>query len=151
MKGVVLDAAGIGVAGARVGGGLSLVTTDATGHFTLPDVPLGRQTIVAVSDAQGSSGRAAVDLTRPGEEVSATIVLDAIGTLPALSSALTVSRPSRELPPTCTSCRFENGRIEIIGQAVSDSAGHYQMPDIPVGKYRLSAFTSDFSDGNLVW
>ncbi len=151
VKGVVLDAAGNGVPGARVGGGLSLVTTDATGHFTLPDVPLGRQTIVAVSDAQGSSGRANVDLTRPGEEVSATIVLDSIGSVAGTLFRVDGVTPVAGVTAYLYKLPIENGRIEIIGQAVSDSAGHYQMADIPVGKYRLTAFTSDFSDGNLVY
>ena len=68
-----------GVAGAQVGGGRTLVVTDATGHFTLPDVPLGRREIVAVSDALATSGRANVDITRAGEEVAVTIVLDSVG------------------------------------------------------------------------
>ena len=66
VKGVVLDAFGAGVAGAQVGGGRTLVVTDATGHFTLPDVPLGRREIVAVSNALATSGRANVDITRAG-------------------------------------------------------------------------------------
>src|SRR5262249_33018091 len=51
VKGVVKDPAGNGVPDARIGGGYSLANADSTGHFTLTDVPLGKRTIVAVSDA----------------------------------------------------------------------------------------------------
>ncbi len=150
VKGVVLDASGAGVPGAHVGGGRSLVTTDATGHFTLPDVPLGRRTIVAVSDALGTSGRVDVDITRVGEEVSATIVLDSVG---AVAGTLFLADGTTAVPGISVylyKVPIEGGRIEIVGQAVSDDGGHFQMAEIPIGTYRLTAFRADFSDGNLV-
>ncbi|MEN3336344.1 MAG: large repetitive protein, partial [Acidobacteriota bacterium] len=150
VAGVVLDADGHGVPDARVGGGLSLVTTDATGHFLLPDVPLGRHAIVAVSDALDAEGRADVDLTRPGEEVPATIILDSVGAV-----AGTLFRVDAVTPvPTVAVYLFKlpiiGGRVEIVGQATSDENGHYQMPSVPVGNYKVTAFLGDLSDGNLL-
>jgi len=149
VRGVVLDASGNGVANARVGGGLSLVTTDATGHFLLPDVPLGRRTLVAVNDVDGTSGRADVDLTRPGEEVSATIVLEAVGTIAGTIYRVDGVTPVPGITAYLYKLPIQNGRVEIIAQATADSNGHYQMTTIPAGKYRLTAFQPDFGDGNL--
>ena len=150
VVGIVLDAEGHGVPNAQVGGGRSLVTTDAAGKFRLPDVPLGRHSIVAVSDALGSSGRADVDLTRPGEEVPATIVLESVGSVAGTLFQVDGSTPVPGVSVYLYKLPIQHSRIEIVGQATSDENGHYQMAEIPVGQYRLTAFTSDFSDGNLV-
>ena len=79
VKGIVFDADGNPVAGATVGGGFSLATTNANGEFVLTDVPVGSRGIVAVSQAIGSSGTANIDLVSEGDEVNATIVLGAAG------------------------------------------------------------------------
>ncbi|MEQ1868664.1 MAG: Ig-like domain-containing protein [Vicinamibacterales bacterium] len=150
VKGIVLDPLGAGVPGAQVGGGLSLVTTDGAGRFTLPDVPLGRRTIVAVSDTLATSGRADVDVTRVGEEVAATIVLDAVG---AVAGTLFLADGNTVVPGIAVylyKLPIERNQIEIVGQATSDANGHFQMAAIPIGTYKLTAFTPDFSDGNLL-
>ena len=149
VKGVVLDAAGAGVPGAQVGGGRTLVTTDATGHFTLPDVPLGHREIVAVSAALATSGRANVDITRVGEEVAATIVLESVGKVAGTLFLVDGATPVPGIAVYLYKLPIKDQRIEIVGQAISDENGHYQMPAIPIGPYRLSAFKGDFSDGNL--
>jgi hypothetical protein len=149
VKGVVLDASGAGVAGAQVGGGRTLVVTDATGQFTLPDVPLGHREIVAVSDALATSGRADVDLTRAGDEVSVTIVLDSVGTVAGTLFLADGNTPVPGVTAYLYKVPIKDQRLEIVAQAVSDQNGHYQMPAIPLGSYRLTAFKSDFSDGNL--
>ncbi|MCU0256490.1 MAG: carboxypeptidase regulatory-like domain-containing protein, partial [Vicinamibacterales bacterium] len=79
VTGVVLDPSGGPVAGARVGGGLSIVTAGGDGRFTLVDVPVGRRAIVAVSDALGTRGQAEIDVLRAGETYNATVVLSAVG------------------------------------------------------------------------
>ena len=149
VKGVVLDPAGRGVADARVGGGLSLTTTDANGRFTLPDVPLGRREIVAVSDALGSSATVTVEITRSGEEVPATIVLESVGRVAGTVFRLGGTTAVPGIALYLYKLPVQHGQIEIIGQATTDESGHYQMQAIPVGRYRLSAFTANFSDGNL--
>ena len=75
VNGVGLDPSGAPVAGARVGGGLSIVTSGADGRFTLTDVPVGRREIVAVSDALKTRGTTVVDLIRAGDTANATVVL----------------------------------------------------------------------------
>ena len=140
---------GHGVAGARVGGGLSLTTTDANGHFTLPDVPLGQREIVAVSDALGSARGSTVDITRAGEQVPATIVLDSVGRVAGRSSVWTARPRCRAFRCICTSCRSKTARSKSSDRPPPTRTATIEMAAIPVGHYRLSAFTSDFSDGNL--
>jgi hypothetical protein len=147
VKGIVLDPDGNGVAGARVGGGYSLSVTDATGHFTLNDVPLGSHTIVAVSDALQATARTTVDLLRAGEEVPVTLVLDSLATVKGTIFRLD-GNPAPNVPVYLF--RLEKGSVLVVGQAISDDGGHYTMNAVPLGDYTLSAFASDFSDGNLV-
>ena len=148
VRGVVLDPAGTPVAGARVGGGLSLAVTDTAGRFLLPDVPLGRRGITAVSDALQSSATVEIDLVRVGEEVPLTLVLDSVA-----SVAGTVFRvdgaPAANIPVYLFKSLPGGGGIAVIGPATSDDNGHYQLSAVPLGDYKLSAFTTDFTDGNF--
>ena len=149
VRGVVLDSAGARVAGARVGGGLTLSTADANGEFVLTDVPVGRRSIVAVSDALGVTGSAEVDILRAGEVVNVTIVLPASGSIagrvvladgatPAANVAVYVFRKTGA------------GAIQVLGQAVTDSNGAYRVDRLVPDQYEVSAFARDFSDGNIV-
>jgi 5-hydroxyisourate hydrolase-like protein (transthyretin family) len=147
VKGRVLDPDGNGVAAARVGGGYSLTVTDSTGHFTLNDVPLGERTITAVSDALQSTGTAVVDLVRAGEEVPLTIVLNSYGTVAGVLSRFD-GTPAPNVPIYLF--RIDKQNVIVVGQAVSNEAGQYTIESVPLGDYTLSAFTGDFSDGNLV-
>ena len=54
---------------------------DATGEFSLDDVPVGRAVLVAVSDSLASTGSVVIDIARAGETVNVTIVLAPAGTL----------------------------------------------------------------------
>ena len=76
VSGVVRSADGTPVAGAEVGGGFTLVTTDANGAFLLPDVPLGDREISAVDRVRNLGGKARVQLVRPGEQVAVDVVLE---------------------------------------------------------------------------
>jgi hypothetical protein len=79
VQGRVLDADGTPVAGAEVGGGLSLTTTNAQGEFTLTDVPVGRREIVANSRACPRAAAPPSTSSVPERSVGATIVFDAQG------------------------------------------------------------------------
>ncbi|MGE5243771.1 MAG: carboxypeptidase regulatory-like domain-containing protein [Betaproteobacteria bacterium] len=149
VHGTVLDASGTPIAGARVGGGLSLTTSDASGQFTLADVPVGHRTIVAVSDQLGSRGQADIDLVHDGDTVNVTLVLNSVAAV-----AGTVFRADGVTPvPNNKVYLFAStggGSINVVGTATTDQAGHYTFGQVPLGDYTVSAFTSDFSDGNLV-
>lgn len=147
VVGRVLDATGQGVPNARVGGGLSLTTTDTTGAFTLTDVPVGHREIVAVSDALGVRGTVSIDLLQAGETIGATIVLPSTA-----SVAGTVFEADRTTPVAGVTVNLftrEGGSINVVGTALTDAGGHYRIDNIAVGDYQASAFRSDFSDGNI--
>ncbi len=149
VQGVVLDADGRPVAGARVGGGLSLVTTDAAGAFTLPDVPVGRAEIVAVSDALGTRGSAFVDIVRAGQVADVTIVLEAVGSIGG-----TVYRTDGTTPVPANKVYVfypgAGGSIQVVGTATTDAGGRYTFGRLPLrDDYTVSSFLPDFSDGNI--
>jgi len=144
IKGVVKDADGVPVADAEVGGGLSLTKTDANGLFTLTDVPIGSRTIVAVSQALFAKGQAAVDVSTPGLEYGATIVLQAQGGIYG-----TIHTADNALASGIKVYLLQNG--SIVAVATSNASGAYQFANVPVngGQYDVSAFLPDLSDGNI--
>ena len=149
VRGVVRDANGSAMSGVRVGGGYSLTTSDANGEFTLTDMPVGRATITAVSDQIGSQGTARVDIVRAGETVNVVVVLEAVGGVAGVVRRSDGVTPAAGIRVNV----FEfigGGAIRVVGTAITDDQGGYSLSRIRVGDYLVSAFTSDFSDGNIV-
>jgi hypothetical protein len=152
VEGVVLDGNGQPVAGARVGGGLSLTSADQSGRFRLVDVPVGHREIVAVSDELATSGTAAVDLLQAGQVVNATIVLQGTGSVAGTVYAADGVTPLANVKVYLFHVigLAEGAGINVDASAVTDSAGHYALPVVPLrSDYTLSAFRSDFTDGNV--
>jgi hypothetical protein len=153
VRGVVLDPSGAPVAGARVGGGLSLATTDAQGRFVLTDVPTGRREIVAVSDALATKGSVFVDVLAAGEEVGATIVLSAVGSVAGTIVGSDGVTPQPGVAVYLIGRCETGGGVCVHGQATTDDLGRYRIDGVRVlqnADYRISAFAADFSDGNVV-
>lgn len=148
VRGIVLDADGNPVAGVAVGGGMSLVSTNAEGIFELKDVPVGKRPIVAVSEAMGSSGMAEVDLLAEGEEIYATIVLKPTGSVTG-----TVFESDGVTPvPNLKVYLWEPDEegIRVVATAVTDAQGRYRMDKVPASTgYKLSAFLPDMTKGNV--
>lgn len=148
VRGRVVTSDGAPVPDARVGGGLSLTTVDASGQFLLTDVPVGHRVLVAVSDALGSTGSAAIDIIRAGDEVPVTIVLQSVaavaGRIVAADGATPVANIKVYLFQECA------GGVCVSGEATSDQNGGYRIDKVALGDYSVSAFRSDFSDGNIV-
>lgn len=147
VSGIVLDSDGNPVAEARVGGGVSLTTTDTLGEFILSDVPSGRRSIVAVSDALGAQGSALVDVASSGEETRATIVLDTVGAV-----AGTVFRADGTTPVAGLKVYLleeTSGGTSVVATADTGPTGSYRIDKVRKGSYTVSAFLSDLSDGNI--
>ncbi len=148
VHGIVLDPNGQPVAGTRVGGGLSLSTTNAAGQFTLTDVPIGRRDIVAVSDTLGARGTATIDLVRAGESVNVTIVLGSIGSISGV-----VYQPDGLTPvanQTVYAFKKAGEGIQVVGQAATNTAGGYRIDHLGVGEYFVSAVNNSLNAGNVV-
>ncbi|MGC4081206.1 MAG: carboxypeptidase regulatory-like domain-containing protein [Vicinamibacterales bacterium] len=148
VTGVVIDSTGQPVAGAIVGGGLSLTTTNASGQFTLTDVPIGHRELVAVSEALGARGRTAVDLVQAGQTVNATITFDPVGSVSGQVVAADGVTPVPNVKVYLF--RKEAGSIVIVGQTTAGATGGFQIGPVPAGTYQLSAFNASFTDGNIV-
>jgi len=146
VHGTVLDALGKPVADARVGGGLSLAMSDAVGAFTLTDVPVGHVTIIAVSDALHSKGSAEVDVVRAGEEMNVTIVVAASGGVAGTVRQFD-GTPAAGIKTYLFNERL--GSVTVVGTTVTDDQGQYSFSQVPLDDYSVSAFRSDFSDGNV--
>ena len=141
VRGVVLDADGFPVEAAQVGGGATLQTTNATGEFELPDVPLGQRTITALHAPTQSTGSITASLTVPNETVNVQIVLEARGTITGIVA-------DGSGAPVAGLKVFLLGGLNRAG--LTDAQGGYRFEHVPVGSYQVSAFTEDFSDGNIV-
>ncbi len=154
VRGRVVTPDGAPVTDARVGGGLSLAAADATGQFLLTDVPVGHRTLVAVSDSLGSTGSADVDIIRAGDEVPVTIVLASVASVAGqvvAANGSPVANIKVYLFEECLSAGPDPApSICIVGDATTDQSGGYRIDKIRLGDYSLSAFRSDFSDGNIV-
>jgi len=152
VSGTVVDSAGQPVAGARVGGGLSLTTTDTSGHFTLTDVPVGRSRLVAVSDALGSVGGVDIDIARQGETISAVIVLQAAGVITGIvrdSSGTPVPNLDVYLLNRPDLAKGGENSIAVRSSTTTEANGRYRFERVVAGEYRVSAFNPDFTDGNV--
>ena len=141
IVGVVRDADGTPVAGAIVGGGIALVSTSATGDFTLTDVPIGQRTVTALDQARQLTGSASVTLSVPGETARTQVILEARGAIAGRVFEADAITPVSSL------------KVFVLGarnlSTVTDANGGYRFDNIPVGPYTVSAFRSDFSDGNV--
>ncbi|MDD2853093.1 MAG: carboxypeptidase regulatory-like domain-containing protein [Desulfuromonadaceae bacterium] len=148
INGFVKDSTGNPVAGAQVGGGVSLATTAADGSFRLIDVPVGRRTLVAVSQALGAKGQATLDISVPGVEYPATIVLEAQGAVFGTVRTQTGAAASGIDVYLISTC---GGNPCVIGTSTTNTTGAYEITNVPVSgsEYKVSAFRPDLSDGNI--
>jgi protocatechuate 3,4-dioxygenase beta subunit len=154
VRGIVVDPHGYPVAGARVGGGLSISSTGIDGMFLLNDVPIGRRDIVAVSDALQTQGRTTIDISRPGEEVFTTVVLSGRGSI-AGQIRKSDGTPASEVNVVLMrkSIFWDWGKekysVEVFGRTKTDANGRYIFRALELGAYEVTAFSSNFNEGNI--
>ena len=153
----MLDASGNPVPDAVVGGGLSLVNVAASGadagRFTLPDVPIGRREIVAVSQSLQAQGRTTVDLVVPGETVNATVVLEPTASIAGvIRNRDGVAQAGVKVWVFTAPCYDKETLQESIcveAQTTTDANGAYRVDKLRLGTYSVSAFLPGFKDGNV--
>ena len=148
VEGVVVDAGDSAVPNARVGGGLSLTTTNNEGKFVLPDVPVGRREIVAVSDALGSRGSITLDILKAGDVVPAKIVLAAVGRV------IGTVRKADGTPVAGVKVHLfdrAGDSVDVRGTATTNENGAYEIVKVPAEKpLFVSAFNAALTDGGVV-
>lgn len=140
IEGQVLDGAGQPVAGATIGGGPQLTQSDATGRFTLSDMPLGKREIQALVTEGELFVATTVHLTRPGETVVVTLRLPVVGRIAGRVTEADGVTPVANLEVIAIGPK-------LLGSK-TDANGFYLIPFAVEGNYLLSAFKSDFKDGN---
>jgi hypothetical protein len=149
VRGTVVDASGAPVPGASVGGGLSLTTTGPAGTFVLTDVPVGHREIVAVSEALGTKGSATIDIVQAGQEVNVTVVLEGVAGVAGRVFEADGTTPVGGVTVYLFTNQEEG--VAVAASAVTDLLGAYTFPKVPLSAlYFLSAFRSNFSDGNIM-
>ena len=119
----------------------ALVRTDANGAFELDDVAIGQRQISALDEATQSSASATVNLLNAGDSVNVQIVLPGQGSI-----AGRVFEADGQTPMAGISIVLLGG---INASTVTDANGGYRFDHLAVGAYQVSAFRSDFSDGNV--
>jgi hypothetical protein len=141
VRGVVVGPNGQRVANAVVGGGLALVRTDANGAFELDDVPVGQRQISALDEPTQATASASVNLLNAGDVVNVELVLPGQGSIAGRVFEADGQTPMAQLT------------VILLGSVntstVTDANGGYRFDHLAVGAYQVSAFRSDFSDGNI--
>jgi hypothetical protein len=149
VTGKVVNAAGLPVAGARVGGGPTLATTDAQGIFSLADMPVGTRRIVAVSDAMGAEASADVTVARAGDTANVLLVMPAVGAIAGTVLGTDGTTPVRN-NDVFLFTRNYNGSVNLIQSGRTDANGAFRFDNIASGEYQLSAFNASFTAGNIL-
>ncbi|MGH2408152.1 MAG: carboxypeptidase regulatory-like domain-containing protein [Candidatus Limnocylindrales bacterium] len=136
ISGTVSDAQdGSAIAGATVSDGTRSATADASGRYTLANVPAGGDTVKAAASGYGSASRA-VTVTA-GQTLPANLTLTALPANGAVSGTITDSASSKGIAGATVS--------DGSTTATTDSAGAYTLANLPAGSYSLTAAASGFA------
>ncbi len=132
ISGQVVTASGTPVPFATVVAGASLVTADATGRFTISNVPVGSHTVRGQHPETGNIGQATVALLSSGQTVEVTVVLPAAGTITGR-----VYQADGVTPILDPDVRIitEGG----YSPAMVDATGRYTFENRRVGSYQVGA------------
>ncbi len=140
VEGQVLDGAGNPAVGVTIGGGPQIAISDSNGRFTLFDMPLGTHDLQAMIPETQILTKGTVKLVRPGETVGAILRLPAVGRITGSIRRADGSTPVSDLEIVLTGPKLYFSR--------TDANGRYLVENVVAGQYLISAYTSDFSDGN---
>jgi hypothetical protein len=141
ITGVVVSPSGQPVPNALIGGGMALVRTDAAGTFTLQNVPVGSHQISALDEATQATASASVNLLNAGDTVNVRLAFPGTGSI----AGRVFQADGVTAMPQLTVFLLGGS----IASTVTDANGGYRFDRLPIGPYKVSAFLSDFSDGNI--
>ncbi|HVN52660.1 MAG TPA: carboxypeptidase-like regulatory domain-containing protein, partial [Acidimicrobiales bacterium] len=147
IEGIVVDALGAVVAGAKVVGGPTLTQSDALGRFEIPYLPLGTFTIYAQAPDSQGTGSATVSIQSPTDVLPVVIKLEPMG---SISGTLRDANGAVVVGQEVQAWTTYNGNYGVIGSVYTTTTGAYQFKSYPVGHYELVAVTGNYGDGGKV-
>lgn len=146
VRGLVRDALGNAVPHATVAGGPTQTEADENGWFEIPNLPIGRFTIYGQDTNSLATGSEEVQIVSADDIIDIVITLEAVGTIEG-----TVYQADAITPAAGQAVQLwvEAAVDGVIGEAVTDEAGHYEFVNYPVYDYSVRAVTADYGDGGM--
>ncbi|MBW7884137.1 MAG: carboxypeptidase regulatory-like domain-containing protein, partial [Caldilineaceae bacterium] len=141
VRGAVFEDNGTPAAGISIYGGPAVVTTDSSGQFVLENIPVGTRQLTALDPVRNRTVQKGVHIANDGDEAIVQFVMPARGIISGrvFEAGGTVPAP--------------NVKVIIYGSGVyktfTNDKGEYTVENMPLGEYKVAAFLSDFSDGNI--
>jgi len=130
VEGVVRDAQGQPVAGARIAGGTALVETDANGFFHVDGVTAGTISIEAGNPQNKRRGSATVTVL-PGQTVTAAVTLEARATI----VGRVLDANGQPVPDVTVRLPQDGGYTFVF----ANHNGVFRLPNLPLGSYLIQA------------
>jgi hypothetical protein len=141
VRGLVRDAFGNAVAGAKVAGGPVLTQTEADGSFRIDGLPVGSFTIYAQAAGARALGKMQVETHGPSEVQTVVITLEGVGGIEGR-----IFEANGTTPVKAQQVQLWTGP-GVIGETVTDNDGFYRFANFPLRDYSVIAVRSDYGDG----
>ncbi len=145
VRGLVRDALGQPVAGAKVAGGPTLTETDDQGEFEIKGLPLGRFTLMAQGPDYPALGKLEVDSLGPGEVQELVLTLEPVG---SITGTLYQADGITPIPNQKVQL-WKEPDVGVLAETHSLSDGQFRFENYPVGDYSLRAVRRSGDDGGM--
>jgi uncharacterized membrane protein len=140
ITGSVTDAeGGSPIAGATVSDGTRTVTTDATGEYTIADVPAGTYQVTASKEGYQSSSTTVNVLS------GSSAVADLALTAAMLPGSITGSVTDAENGSPIAGATVNDG----TRTTTTDAAGEYTIADVPAGSHEVTASKEGYQSSSM--
>jgi RNA polymerase subunit RPABC4/transcription elongation factor Spt4 len=125
------------------GAAVSVVLTNATGHFTFQDVPFGEYNISASFEdySTNDTANATISSSVQSHDVGDIVLTPSVLRLGKVTGMVTDSEGRRIRNANITLIRFDG---EPAGWATTDSFGNYTIDNVTFGIYRLRISHNDY-------
>jgi thermitase len=139
ISGTVTDAqTGNAIGGATVSDGTRSATADASGAYTLGNVPAGSYTITASGSGYASASRG-VSLNA-GQTLTASFALSALVANGSISGTVTDAQTGKAIAGATVS--------DGARGATTDASGTYALGNVPAGSYTVTASASGYGSAS---
>ena len=115
------------------------VQTNASGHYVIPNVPVGTHTVtVTAANFQAINNTGTVTVTSANATVDPITLTPTVGALGPFDVTVQVRNASGNPIPNA------NVTLTGIGSSITDSAGNFTFTNVPVGTYTATAMATGF-------